>query len=83
MLRLLGVGDLNDELKVNMPMQSTFGGHFGDAFNEEDVIVEDWGNVTFQFGECDDASYTWEAPAPFHTGGYELSRLTALRNISC
>jgi len=61
----------------------TFGGRFGDAFDPESVVLEDWGMVTFQFGECNDASYTWEAPAPYDTGGFELIRLPALKNIFC
>lgn len=80
---LLGVGDLDGGLQATIPMQSTSGGRFGDAFDPESVVVEDWGSVTFEFGGCDDAFYGWDAPAPWYEGGFELIRLTALKNISC
>ena len=53
------------------------------TIDPESVVLENWGMVTFQFGECNDASYTWEAPAPYDTGGFELIRLPALKNIFC
>lgn len=81
---MLGVGNIEDNGSLeHVPMERAVGGRFGDAFDAESVVLESWGEVSFQFDTCDQASYRWEAPPPFGSGGFELARLTALRNIAC
>jgi hypothetical protein len=64
-------------------MERALGGRFGDAFDPDSVVLDSWGEVSFEFRDCDQASYRWEAPPPFGSGGFDLARLTALKNISC
>ena len=83
---MLGVGELSDgtgNLTASVPMESTSGGRFGDAFDPESIELETWGVVNFRFTECNAAEFDWLAPAPYHAGAFNLARLTALKNISC
>jgi hypothetical protein len=81
---MLGVGDIEDGgSQAHIPMERSSGGRFGDAFDPDSVVLENWGEVSFQFGACDQASYHWEASPPFGSGGFELARLTTLKNIAC
>jgi len=80
---LLGVGDLDPAQQARIPMQKASGGRFGDAFDPASVSLEDWGDVSLQLGDCNHASYTWNAPAPYGAGGFDLVRLTSLKNVVC
>jgi len=81
---MLGIGELDgDGLQVHIPMERASGGRFGDAFDPEKVTLENWGDLSFLFGACDEASYSWEAPPPFGSGGDQLTRLTELKSLSC
>jgi len=81
---MLGVGDVNDVgMQASIPMERASGGRFGDAFDPDSVVLESWGEVNFEFSACSQAFYDWEAPPPYGSGGYELRRLTLLKNLSC
>ena len=80
---MLGVGDISGAGQAVIPMESTSGGFFGDAFDPDSIELEDWGVVNLRFDECDIAAYDWQAGAPYHAGGFDLLRLTALKNTSC
>jgi hypothetical protein len=81
---MLGIGTLDEPgMQVQFPMQRASGGRFGDAFDPDSVVLDNWGEVSLRINACDDASYSWDAPPPYGAGGYDLSRLTALKNVSC
>ncbi|HSS64394.1 MAG TPA: hypothetical protein VLS27_08160, partial [Gammaproteobacteria bacterium] len=80
---LIGLGDVDGAGQAVLNMQRSSGGRFGDQFDPELVELQDWGQVGFEFDECDNAAYTWLAPAPYSNGGYNISRLTALKNTDC
>lgn len=80
---MLGLGDLDGAGLATLTMQRASGGNFGDRFDPASVMLEDWGDVTLQMGECDDAVYSWSAPAPFNAGSHDLTRLTTLRRAGC
>lgn len=80
---MLGLGELDGSMQVDMTMQRTAGGEFGDEFDPENVQLEDWGEVSFQFGNCEEASYEWAAPEPYDSGGFSMGRLTMLKNAIC
>ncbi len=80
---LLGLGNVDEEGNASVNMLQASGGRFGDRFNAEDVSLQAWGDVSFQFGACDDASYNWTAPQPYGSGGFNITRLTVLKNSDC
>lgn len=80
---LIGLGDVDGAGQAVLNVQRSSGGRFGDQFDPELVELQDWGQVGFEFDECDNAAYTWLAPAPYSNGGYNISRLTALKNTDC
>lgn len=80
---MLGLGTVNEMLATEVSMLRASGGHFGDEFNAEDVVLEDWGVVNFEFGGCTDGAYTWAAPPPYDSGAHGLGRLTTLKNAGC
>ena len=80
---MLGLGELDDLGQATITMQRSSGGNFGDRFNPATILLQDWGQVSLQMGECNAAAYTWSAPEPFGAGAYELSRLTMLRRAGC
>lgn len=80
---MLGLGELDETGRTDITLQRSSGGNFGDRFEPESILLEDWGNLTIQFDECEDASYSWMAPEPYNSGAYNLSRLTTLRKAGC
>ena len=82
-LWMLGLGELDQSGNVRITMQRSSGGNFGDRFDPESVQLTDWGEVNIEFGECDNASYSWSAAQPFDSGAYDLARLTTLKNADC
>ncbi|HKJ16650.1 MAG TPA: hypothetical protein VJ984_04815 [Xanthomonadales bacterium] len=80
---MLGLGELDESGNTQISMQRSSGGNFGDRFDPESVQLSDWGEVSIEFGECDEASYSWSAPEPYDAGAYNLTRLTTLKNADC
>jgi len=81
---MLGIGELeSDGMMARILMEQASGGRFGDAFDPASVVLDNWGEVSLQFISCDEASYSWEAPPPYGSGGYELMALTRLKGLSC
>lgn len=81
----LGIGEVDENLNAEMTMMRSSGGKFGDEFDPTNVVLQDWGSLTFQFemDGCNDGSYTWFAPAPYDSGAFSLSRLTHLKSTEC
>jgi hypothetical protein len=80
---MLGLGRLDESSQAEITMQRSSGGNFGDRFDPAAIRLEDWGEVNLQFGECDDASYSWNSSETYGAGAYNLTRLTTLKNADC
>jgi len=80
---LLGLGEVDAAGQAMLNMQRATGGRFGDQFDPQDVQLEDWGQLSFQFDDCSEASYGWFAAAPYGSGGFDIGRLTVLKDTDC
>lgn len=60
---------------VDVPMLILEGPQFGDDFDENDRIIENWGTITFQVTGCNSAVMTYDSPT-FGSGERPLTRLT-------
>lgn len=80
---LLGTGEVNPDQSMTVNMLRASGGAFGDRFVPENVELEPWGDVTFQFEGCSEGTYSFIAPEPYGAGGFTMGRLTELKNAGC
>jgi len=62
----------------------TSGAMFGPAFDEDDVLLEDWGTLTFTFSSCNEGSVEYDSTmAGFGSGAGDIERLTSVTGMSC
>lgn len=62
---------------VTIPMLILEGPQFGDAFDPEDRIIEEWGTITLEITGCGTATMTYDSPLPgYGSGERPLTRLT-------
>jgi hypothetical protein len=80
---MLGLGEIDGEGRSTISMQRTSGGVFGDEFDPASVELQDWGEVTMEFDACSQASYSWSSAPPYDSGGFNITRLTELKNAGC
>jgi arylsulfatase A-like enzyme len=78
-----GSGDLvQDDIVIN-EMYTTSGGHFGDDFDPEEVVIEPWGSLLAGLG-CDFGKMDYSADSPdYGTGKQTLVRLTNPGQVAC
>jgi len=68
---------------VTVPMVILEGPQFGDAFDPDDRVIEEWGTITFEVTGCNTAVMTYDSPA-FGSGERPLTRLTRPNDLdSC
>jgi peptidyl-prolyl cis-trans isomerase A (cyclophilin A) len=68
---------------VTVPMVILEGPQFGDAFDPDDRVIEEWGTITFQVTGCDAAVMTYDSPE-FGSGERPLRRLSRPNDLdSC
>jgi hypothetical protein len=71
-----GVGDL-DRAVARIPVVIASGAEFPPDFNANDVILDNWGTLTFSFTDDDSARVTWNSLIEeYGNGSLDLSRLT-------
>lgn len=78
---LIGIGDMIDDRIEFAEMMVTSGGHFGPAFNPDEVTFEVAGSATMQFFDCDSGQLEFELFGQAMT--LALERLSRTMLIDC
>jgi hypothetical protein len=69
---------------VTIPAVLTSGTGFSPHFVKANVKKTPWGNLTFEFTDCNHATLTWSSTLPGYDNGTEhLQRLTSIAGLSC
>jgi hypothetical protein len=76
-----GFGEINGDTAV-VPMQVTSGTGFGDNFNPDDVVYDDWGTITFTFSSCNAGTAAYVSN-DFGDGTFNIVRITSISGLSC
>ena len=79
---LLGQGPINGDTAV-LDMQVTSGAVYGDDFNPDDVLREDWGTLTFKFTSESTGTVVRDSTMGFGTDTVDIIRLTFLTGLMC
>ena len=79
---LVGAGPVNGDTAV-VPVQVTSGPVFGDDYDKDDVIREDWGTLTFKFSSCTAGSVMYNSNMGFGSGTVNFIRLTYVTGLTC
>lgn len=60
-------------------------GLFPPEFNSEDVSLEAWGQLKFEFIDCNNVDFSWtpDEGVDYLAGSMQLSRLTAIDGLNC
>ena len=67
---------------ATLPAIVTSGARFGENFDPDDVILEEWGTLTFSFTSCDAGTATYNSPT-MGTGTANIVRLSAIIGLAC
>ena len=76
-----GTGPVNGGTAV-VEMLVTSGAVFGDDFDKDDVIREEWGTMTFSFSSCTIGSVDYVSNN-FGSGTVDFDRLTYVAGLAC
>jgi len=79
---LVGSGPIDGDTAI-VPVQVTSGPVYGDDYDKEDVLREDWGTLTFKFDTKDTGSVVRDSTMGFGTTTEDIDRLTYVSDLSC
>lgn len=80
---LIGQGPLEGDRAV-LATHIFSGADFPPNFDPAEAIGADWGTLTFDFPDCNNARVTWDSSVPgFGAGSLQIVRLTTLTGLSC
>ncbi len=80
---LIGTGSISGQ-QIVFNMTETTGGRFGLAHDPASVSNSNWGTVTFNFTDCNNATVNWNPVASgFSNGSMQVVRLTNINNLVC
>lgn len=80
---MIGTGELADGSIVFPTLQAGSGAQFGEIYNPDDVVFEDWGTLTLTL-DCSSGNATYESIDPsFGSGNLDLERLSSIGELSC
>jgi hypothetical protein len=79
---MIGVGDIIDNTIHVTSLTTTRNGDFGNDFNPNQVIRQEWGGLTIEFNACENANMSYQSfpqvdDYDFGNGGYELQKLAS------
>jgi hypothetical protein len=82
---MIGTGVLDGSLTIQIDeMIRPTGGEFGQAFDPEAVVLEDWGSLTIAFDDESQAELTYSSnDERWGDGGYALERLSVPMLAEC
>lgn len=79
---LIGQGPVNGDTAV-LATQVTSGPVYGDDYNPDDVLREDWGTLTFKFTSERTGTVVRDSTMGFGTTTVDIERLTYLTGLTC
>ena len=79
---LVGSGPANGDTAV-VPVQVTSGPVYGDDYDKDDVLREDWGTLTFKFATKDTGTVVRASTMGFGTTTVDIVRLTSVTGLTC
>ncbi len=72
------------DTEVQIPLLTTRGGQWGEAFASEQVTKEEWGVLTLRFSDCDHGTLEYQAnDSQFGSGTLPLTRITEIDGLFC
>ena len=81
---LIGTGEFTDTSLQISDADIVTGTRFGDAFDPDAVLRQDWGELDFFFDDCNRGRVAYRSALPeYGSGAIELERLTSLDTLSC
>jgi hypothetical protein len=78
-----GVGELDGDILNVKTLYTATGTTWGTLFDSDDVVRQDWGSLTMEFHDCDNATAMYESTVGFGNGSFNMIRLTSLLGIPC
>lgn len=80
----IGIGAIEGNSIVVDESEITGGTVFGEGFNAQDVVRENWGSLRISYEGCAAASVTFFSnQVGFGNGGYRLERLSTPKGVDC
>ena len=79
---IAGQGPINGDTAV-LATQVTSGAVYGDDFDPDDVLREDWGTLTFKFTSESTGTVVRDSTMGFGTTTVDIIRLTYLTGLAC
>ena len=79
---LVGDGPVIGDTAV-VPVQVTSGPVYGDAYDPDDVVRQDWGTLTFTFSSCTEGTVERASTMGFGTTTVDIDRLTYVIGLTC
>jgi Tol biopolymer transport system component len=74
----------NTSSSVTLPAIVLTGAKFPPNYKLSDVIQTPWGNITFNFTDCNNGTATWSSALPgYGTGSMAIVRLTQIDGTAC
>lgn len=77
---MVGVGDISGDT-ATVPVIITEGGIFGDNFDPNAIIRNNWGSLIFTFDSCNTGNVIYNVG--FGSGSLPIQRLTSLDGLEC
>jgi len=72
---LTGVAEDFDGTRATMSVDEVTGPVFGPDFDSGDVVISDWGTISFTFDNCDEGTVHFNSTSGFGSGVYEIVRV--------
>lgn len=80
---LIGVGEIEDQ-SINFQMLLPEGGMFGNSHNPDNMTNTVWGEVKFNFNDCNNGTVSWNPViSGFNPGTMPVTRNTIINNLNC
>ncbi|TDR23581.1 hypothetical protein [Marinicella litoralis] len=80
---LIGVGEITGQ-SINFQMIVPEGGQFGDLHDPNNISNTPWGEVQFNFTDCNNGTVSWNPTASgFNAGSMPVTRNTIINNLNC
>lgn len=80
---MIGVGELDDDRRLQFGLNATRGGRFGADFDPDEVELIDWGTLTMDLG-CLDGTIEYQSElSEFDSAIQDVTRLTMLAGLEC
>lgn len=74
----------NTSSSVTLPAIILTGAKFPPNYNSSALTQTAWGNITFNFTDCNNGTATWSSPLPgYGVGSFPIVRLTQIDGTSC